>query len=91
MSAVDRAASAVSHALTCAVYYAVLTPLALVVRLGGARDPLALRAFGAGPGSALRRLDRTYGPADFLAGRAGTAPSERSCHRRGKPKGRVLP
>ncbi|MEU5533693.1 hypothetical protein [Streptomyces sp. NPDC020362] len=91
MSGVDRAASAVSYALTCAVYYVVITPLALLVRLGGARDPLALRAFGAVPDSALRRLDRAYGPADFLAGRAGTSPAERSCHRRSKPKGRVLP
>ncbi|MFF9769066.1 hypothetical protein ACF1GT_21085 [Streptomyces sp. NPDC014636] len=91
MSRADRAASTVPYALTCAAYYTVITPLAFLGRLGGARDPLALRAFRAGPGSVLRRLDREYGPNDFLSGRAGTSPGERSCHRRRRPKGRVRP
>ncbi len=91
MSRADGAVSAVSYALTSAVYYAVITPLALLGRIGGARDPLALRSFRASTGSALRRLDRAFGPDDFLPGRAGISPAERSCHRLVGPKGPVQP
>ncbi|SEE35456.1 hypothetical protein SAMN05216532_7887 [Streptomyces sp. 2231.1] len=91
MSRADGAVSAVSYALTSAVYYAVLTPLALLGRIVGARAPLALRSFRAGPGSALRRLDRGFGPDDFRPGRAGISPTERSCHYHDRPKGPVQP
>ncbi|UXY39738.1 hypothetical protein [Streptomyces albidocamelliae] len=91
VSRADGAVAAVSYALTSAVYYAVITPLALLGRIGGARDPLALRSFRASTGSALRRLDRAFGPDDFLPGRAGISPAERSCHRLDGPKGPVQP